>query len=245
MFPVRARAVHPQIREAAASSAVAGAAKAPAAPTADTPEVDVTDPAGSVAAAPPPPPSTGAGKQSARAKAKPTRHALFDDFYSLSTLTSFDELLARPYLHAPASAPKAPPPPTPPPRDESPPSTERTYEGRDAPPGWLQIGADGTCIDHPLWKQAVTWEGNMGYRSFHETLEVSPLGGGVQALLPKGYVECDAMLEAAQSQLESAEAESEGEAIYARFTGDIAPPSEAALRYYTKWASVDGGLEGR
>ena len=86
------------------------------------------------------------------------RHALFDYFYNSTTSTSFDELLSRPYLHTPACAPKPPQAHAAAQRDERPSVTEHAFEGRDAPAGWLQIGADGTCIDHPLWTQAVTWQ---------------------------------------------------------------------------------------
>lgn len=56
--------------------------------------------------------------------------------------------------------------------------------------------------------------GHMAYRPFHETLELCALGGAVQALLPKGYSECDTMLQLGESRLESADAQSEDTAIY-------------------------------
>ena len=77
----------------------------------------------------------------------------------------------------------------------------------------------------------------MSYQSFHETLEAKSLGDAVSAMLPKGYTECDAVLQAKDVTADG-EADAEGDhSIYARFTGQLAgtlpPPSEADVeRYY-------------
>ena len=172
-----------------------------------------------------------------------------------SSLTSFDEMLKASYLHAPSVSPIAPvePPTTAQPTPQQ--GTEQrrgVFEGRDVPPaGWLNDTSDGQCIEHPLWSEAVTWGGRVAYRPFQATLLgattaqslelCKALGPVVTALLPKGYCECDAILRESEAANASGEALSDGEAIYARFTGEITEPSEVDVdRYYARWASLDG-----
>ena len=86
----------------------------------------------------------------------------------------------------------------------------------------------------------MTWGGCMQYRTFYETLDVTSLGGGVAALLPKGYTECAAALPGPDPSggcdADGAGVEAEAQAIYARFTGlTSAPAPTEAQRYYARW----------
>ena len=152
---------------------------------------------------------------------------LFRAFYSPDTLTSFDELLSRPYLNAVGSQPQpAPPPPTEPsPSDaESAAAQDCTaeyprFEGTHAPKGWLTTSDDGTFVEHPLWTRTVTWGGAMRHSPMRETLQLTTVGDGcLQVFLPSTYMEVDQWKAKADKLLDGPEGQAEAEALYARFS---------------------------
>ena len=108
---------------------------------------------------------------------------LFRAFYSPETLTSFDDLLSRPYLSAVGStpqpaAPSLPAEPTP--ADAAAAAAEAAraageyprFEGSPAPRGWLSATDEGVAVEHPLWTRTVTWGGTMRHSPMHETLQL-------------------------------------------------------------------------
>ena len=129
-------------------------------------------------------------KEGASAAASRPPAASFDDYYDTSNYTWFDELLARSYVQTSVSTPRlaahaATPAAAATQADEVNPAS------RDAPAGWLGEAADGTSVDHPLWEAAVTWERQVEYCAFHETIEARTVGSSLRVLLPRDYVECD------------------------------------------------------
>jgi hypothetical protein len=177
------------------------------------------------------------------ARKRGEQHSLFSNFYSPTTLSSFDELLSRPYLHAQAY-PTKPQPPVPTPPQEPPVRVGfADFEGRDAPAGWLTKADDGSGADHPLFEQTASWGGRIEYPPMGETLEVSTIGDGLRVLLPKGYVECDAWQADADALLHGHAGDGEAEEIYARFTThDNVKPSnsdavaDAYAERYAAWS---------
>ena len=181
---------------------------------------------------------TASAPGAAATRARDAKDPLFTTFYNPSNLTSFDDLLSRPYLSIVGSAPKHSPAPASAPEAASgaPSATEPSPlapEGKNVPSGWLAVGEDGSCVEHPLWTNLVTWGGAVQYGLMDETLETVPLGAGdVQVRRPKHYVECDKWQARVDALLEAPEAQAEAEAIYSRFSSEgFAEESATAPNY--------------